>query len=260
MNSTTTDRSTHFERTRRAVFITPLVLALASLPAFVPASAFARTVGSGKAATETRNPGEFQSISSSGSFDIVVRQGAASSVQVSADDNLLPLLETSVESGGSEGPSLRIRWRKGENISHRSHVTVTVVTPKLTALTSNGSGDIRVEPFQTPALQLRMSGSGDAKLDGLKTDELGVRISGSGSVGGKGSAQRLKVAIAGSGDVKLMDLQADEVAVNIAGSGDAAVHAARTLAVSIAGSGDVVYSGEAKVSSSIAGSGSVHRK
>ena len=244
---------------RRAAFFAPLLLALAAVPVLLPASALAATTGSGKAASQTRNVGEFQAIKSAGAMDIVVRQGATTSVQVTADDNLLPLLETVVE-GSGDSATLIVRWKRGENIHHDSDVKVSVVTPRLSMLSAAGSGDIVVEAFQTPALQVAVAGSGNAKLDRLSTDDLGIRISGSGDVGGQGRAAKMKVNIAGSGSVNLTDMKADDVSVSIAGSGDAAVNAHRTLDVSIAGSGDVVYTGDATVKSSVAGSGSVKRK
>lgn len=244
---------------QRVAFITPLLCCLAALPGVLPATAAAATQGSGRTATESRTVGAFEAVGTSGAMDLVVRQGAQQSVQVQADDNLLPLLETVVENG-SKGATLQVRWKHGESIHSRSKVLVTVVTPKLSALASAGSGDIKVETLNTPSLQVSISGSGNTRLESLSTEDLGVRISGSGNVGGKGSASTLKVNIAGSGDVRLMDLRADDVSISIAGSGSAAVNAQKTLSASIAGSGDVTYSGDAAVKSSVAGSGSVKKK
>jgi carbon monoxide dehydrogenase subunit G len=256
---------------RRAALVTTLIGALALTSAlaavFTPGPAYAASVqGSGNSATETRTLEAFEAVSLSGAMDLVVRQGAQQSVQVQADDNLLPMLETLVESGRN-GNTLKVRWKRDsgwgggwQNIQTRSKVLITVVVPKLSAVAVAGSGDVRVETFSTPSLQLSLSGSGDARLDGLTTDELGVRVSGSGDVSGKGTAAKVKISIAGSGDVRLSEMRADEVTVSIAGSGDAAVNAQKALSVSIAGSGDVSYTGDAQVKSSVAGSGSVRRK
>ncbi len=260
--------SLRFHPARHTFLASVLLCALAAAPAMWPAASHAATVqGSGTAATETRTVPEFQGIALSGGMDVVVRQGAAQSVQVQADDNLLPLLETVVESG-SKGATLQLRWKRTEgswlggwnNVQTRTKVVINIVVPKLTALSTAGSGDIRLEAFTTPALQVSISGSGDTRLEGLSTDELGVRISGSGDVTGQGTAGKVSVSIAGSGDVRLTELRADEVAVSIAGSGDAAVNAQKTLSVSIAGSGDVVYTGNAAVKTSVAGSGTVKKR
>ncbi|MDO9091424.1 MAG: head GIN domain-containing protein [Rubrivivax sp.] len=238
-----------------AHLVAPALLCLTLLPH----AAQANTPGSVRSVSELRTVDSFQAIALSGSMDLTVRQGAEQSVQVEADDKLLPLLETVVEST-SRGATLLVRWKKGHSLSSRSRVRVTVVVPKLTALVAAGSGDIRLEPFNTPVLKLALSGSGDARLTGLTTDELGISISGSGDVAGSGSAVKIKVSIAGSGDVRLSDMKADDVTVSIAGSGDAAVNADKSLSVTIAGSGDVSYTGNAAVKSRVAGSGSVVKR
>jgi len=240
----------------RAAWLAPVLLCLALLP-LVGQSA--TNTGSGRIATEARSVPAFEAIAVAGAIDLRVRQGAQQAVEVSADDNLLPLLETTVDTT-RKGATLRVGWKRGENISTRSRVTVSVVVPQLSSLSGAGSGDMTVERFETPALKVSLAGSGDVKLADLRTGALGIGISGSGNVAGSGQATTLKISIAGSGDVKLADLQADEVSVKIAGSGDAAVHAQKLLEVSIAGSGDVSYRGDAVVKKSVAGSGSVTKK
>jgi hypothetical protein len=240
----------------RTALAVPLLVLLGLVPWVGQA---AGVVGSGKPATQVRNLAEFQAIHLSGSIDLQVRQGAAQSVTVQADDNLLEYLETVVEPT-ADGPTLDVRFKRGRSLSTRQPVKVTVVVARLSALHVAGSGDLVVEAFTTPALSLRLSGAGDARLNGVTAGDLAVSIAGSGDVAGSGKAQRLKLSIAGSGDVRLAELPADEVSVNIAGSGDAAVNAQKLLAVSIAGSGDVSYTGNASVTTSIAGSGSVTRR
>ena len=237
------------------------VLACISTLVLVSQPVQAATTGSGRAASESRPVGEFDAIAVSGSMDLVVRQtGAKESVEVTADDNLLPLLETVVESGSS-GRTLMIRFKRGENIRSKAPIKVSVNAVRLAALASSGSGHLLVEALKTPALKLSISGSSDARLNELQADALDVRIAGSGDVSATGNARQLKVSIAGSGDVNLNALAADDVTVSIAGSGDAVVQANKSLGVSIAGSGDVQYSGTATaVRSSVAGSGHVSKR
>lgn len=216
----------------------------------------AAVTGSGTRATQVRTVTDFQAIRLSGSFKVTVRQTGREAVTVVADDNLLPLLETVVEPGAG-GRTLQVRWKRGETLRARSEVLVTIEVAQLTALASQGSGDVVVEDLKTPRLVLSLSGSGDARLASVTTESLDLSVAGSGDVRAAGLADKLKVSVAGSGDIRALDLKAGEVAVSIAGSGDVAVHADRTLDVSIAGSGDVVYRGGAALKSRIAGSGSV---
>ena len=84
----------------RRLLVLALVAASVSL-------AQAATTGSGALATETRNVTGFSSIALRGSIDLVVRQGEREAVQVKADDNILPLVQTLVE-GSGDAKTLRI--------------------------------------------------------------------------------------------------------------------------------------------------------
>lgn len=218
-----------------------------------------RVSGSGHLQSDTRSVGSFQAISLKSSVKLVLRQGSRESVEVRADDNILPLIETRVvDAGGVQ--TLEVRTRAGASYSTQTTPIVTVDLIKLTGLGVSGSGDISGEALKSPTLKVAVSGAGDIRLNKLDVDDLGVKVSGSGDIRFDGRAGKLAVSIAGSGDVDTAGLQADDVSVNIAGSGDASVNARKTLAVSIAGSGDVVYRGDAVARTSIAGSGTVTKK
>ena len=218
-------------------FAAPALLAAAGL---LPLAAQAERVsGSGRTSTEQRSLPPFQGVALSGSMDLVVRQGSTQQVEVTVDDNLLPYLETEVTGSGADA-RLQVRWKRGMSIYTKTDARIHVTVPRLTSLAASGSGDMTVEPFETPSLSISISGSSDTRLQKLTTAALQISISGSGDVEGAGSATRLKIGIAGSGDVKLREMKSDEVSVNIAGSGDASVHADKALEVRIAGSGDVV--------------------
>ncbi len=236
--------------TRHRPFATALFAVLVGSMALPQAS---------QAGTETRSLPSFSEISLRNSATVQVSQGAQISVRVTADDSLLPLLETVVEKD-----RLEVRWKRGEDAYEltRRHgrVTLDIVMPQLSALSVAGSGDIEVAPFSTPRLSVSVAGSGSARLDKLVSDELGVRVAGSGDIQGSGKVTSLSINVAGSGDVGLADLKADDVSVRIAGSGDVKVHADKALKVSIAGSGDVVYGGEPVITRSVAGSGSIRKR
>lgn len=236
-----------------------LSLAAASFVTFV-APAEARTVGSGRMATEARAVSGFDAISGNASIDVVVRQADKEGVTVEAEDNILPLVETVVEPSGSSG-RLVIRFKRGESISTRKDVKVTVDVVRLQAVSMAGSGDLVVQALKTPALRVSLAGSSDVNIAGLAADALDLSVSGSSDIVAAGRAAKVKLSIAGSGDAKMRDLVADDVVISIAGSGDAEVHADKSLEVTAAGSGDVVWRGAAtQVKQRIAGAGSVTKK
>ncbi len=244
--------------TRPSMFSRRQALALMSAVALLPAAA--ATIGSGNVVTETRAASGYQAIALRGAIDVVVRQAGREGVQVRADDNVAPLVQTVVE-GSGDTRTLRIQFKAGESVRTKTPVVVTVDVVKLSAVASSGSGDIRIEALNTPALTISISGSSDADLRQLDTEQLSLSIAGSGDVQARGRAARLDVSIAGSGDVNARELTAGAVDVSIAGSGDASVTAQKTLSVAIAGSGSVEYGGGATlVKRSVAGSGSVRQR
>lgn len=215
--------------------------------------------GSGQLVSEPRPVVPFQAVNLKGSMKLVLRQAAKEAVEVRADDNLLPLVDTAVvERNGL--PTLEIATKRGASYSTRHRIVVTVDVVGLKALTLSGSGDAVAEGLKVGELQARIVGSGDLRLQQLNAEALAVKVSGSGDVLATGRTNRLAISIAGSGDVIARELEADEVSVSIAGSGDARVNARTGLDVSIAGSGDVRYTGDPAVKVSIAGSGDVKKQ
>lgn len=218
-----------------------------------------RVTASGQLQNETRNVTGFQAIALRGSMKLVLRQGARESVELRADDNLLPLIETQVVDRGGV-PTLELGMKKGTSYKSSAPIVVTVDLINLRALSISGSGDVVGDALKTPALAIAISGSGNVKISQLAADEVSAKVSGSGDLQFGGRAGKLGVSISGSGDVNARALEADDVSVSVAGSGDANVTARKTLSVSIAGNGSVSYAGDAVVKTSIAGHGTVRKQ
>jgi hypothetical protein len=247
-------------RLRRRVAIAGLLVG-AMLP--VGPTALAQTanlvVGSGRQVSESRQVAAFEAVAVHGSMTLIVRQAAHEAVEVRADDNLLPLIETRVVPQGGLA-TLSIGTSPGAAYATGNEVIVRVDLVSLTALSISGSGDAIVEPVRTAFLKVAVSGSGNLRVRRLATDMLSLHLTGSGDVEAAGRAGRLDISIAGSGNVDSLQLDSDDATVSIAGSGNASVQARRTLLVSIGGSGDVSYAGDAKVQTTVTGSGRVKRR
>jgi hypothetical protein len=190
--------------------------------------------GSGNMMTETRDVKGFDEIVVNGSGDVTVDVTGTESLEVEAEDNILPLLTTEVVGG---------RLELGSNGSFSTtrgiHYTITAAT--LSGVTIRGSGNVVASD--------------------VDTDSFTVQIEGSGDVTPVGTTAALTVVIEGSGNVSAFDLEATTVDVRIDGSGSASVYAVDALDVEVNGSGDVVYDGDpAVVDESINGSGDVRKR
>lgn len=230
-------------------------LCLASAP--VAASAHGwwgdDTTGNGNKVTQPRTVGEFKAVRLEGALDVRVQVGAPTSVAVTIDENLQPLVETRLE-----GDTLVISTRG--SMSYHGEGRVALATPSLRAFAIQGSGDAVIEGGQGD-LALTVSGSGDLSWRGA-AGRLGVDIEGSGDVKLAGTADEATIQVSGSGDVHARDLVARSASVEVAGSGDVELTlAGGPLKAAVAGSGDVHWYGTAQVErASVAGSGEIaHR-
>lgn len=211
----------------------------------------ARVRGSGVSDTARRAVGAFDRIEIGGAFDVVVEIGPATSVEISGDDNLVPLVETRVV-----GSTLKVRTE--ERIDPRAGLTVTVTTPALEAVSVGGSGDVRVRGVEAPAFEAGVHGSAELAVDGDFGD-LTADVSGSGELTMTGTADDVRAGVSGSGEIDLLGVRARSARVRVSGSGDVSVFVSESLDAEVSGSGDVRYAGSPSVRSHVSGSGSVRR-
>jgi hypothetical protein len=189
--------------------------------------------GSGTAKTEVRNVPAFRAVEVTGPVDTEIAVGPESHVEITGDDNIVPLITTDVH-----GDRLDIGARK--DVRPSVHLAARITMPRLTGLGLTGSGDVIAR--------------------GVQADRLEVTLTGSGTIRADGAAREAEVALSGSGKIALDQLAAERASVSVSGSGDVAVAAARALDVAITGSGDVSYRGDPELKQRITGSGSVTRR
>jgi hypothetical protein len=242
--------ATLLSRRSAAFSLAALAVALASGAA---AAALHAVKGNGVRRTESRNVAGFTGIAMDVPGQLQLRLGPTESVTIEADENILPLVETTVMHG-----SLRIRTVRGYDIDPQV-LRIVVQARQIDALALGGSGRISADGLRSATLKVDVGGSGGVDLQRVDADELSVSIGGSGGARLGGKARALRISVAGSGSTEAAGLQADQARVSIAGSGNATVSARSTLDVSIAGSGSVRYQGDPQVQRSIAGSGDVVR-
>ena len=208
--------------------------------------------GSGVPATEDRAIGAVTEVTLSGIGNLTVIQGDAPSLKVTADDNILPLLETE-----SSGRKLTIRTKSGYSIRTQTPISYTLTIPKLARLSISGVGSVQADRLTGDELTVRVSGSGNAVLREVTCKELSISISGAGSTTLGGTAEKVTTKISGSGDIDAGMLQAKTVEVQVSGAGNAAVWASDALKVRVSGAGDVKYKGTPKIDQKVSGAGKV---
>ncbi len=179
-----------------------------------------RIAGSGKSKTETRTLDTFDRILVEGAATIDVTIGKPRPVTVTADDNILPVLKTTVSDG---------------LLLIKPEVPIEPDTPI-------------VVKIQTAALsEIACRGAADMHLRGIDNEKLTITIDGAGKVHAKGRTKELVADARGAGLLSLADLEAQTAHVSISGAGSAAVNAVKKLVASIVGAGQIEYVGDPEV-------------
>lgn len=213
---------------RPSIAIAVVVLAMASAGckrAGIP--------GSGVAATELREVGDFDEIEFSGVGRLEVTVGQPKRIEMTADDNLLPVLRTVAK-------GTRLVIEPIEEIRPRIPIVIKVTVPELKHVSGAGFPEIVVE--------------------GIQNETFSIGIMGNGKIVARGTTDDLDISVTGYGDVQTTELAAEAVDVTIMGNGHVVTHAIKTLDVSITGAGTVFYGGEPVVKERIMGSGTIRKQ
>lgn len=220
---------------------------------FVSCSNSESVKGNGNTITVSRSTENFDGVSLMGSMNVQLIRGAENAVQITADENIISYIETTVEDG-----TLKIKYSDGIHINTGGEVTVKVTLPTLQEAEITGSGDIKSETrlTGTEEIELKVTGSGTLSLE-LDAPAVEATITGSGNMQLSGQTRDIQCSSKGSGKIDAMELKSENATVKTYGSGDVNVYASVKLDATINGSGTIRYKGGASANSKIHGSGTV---
>ena len=189
--------------------------------------------GNGKIVTNNRAVQGFSEIELTGAYRVNFEHANKPSLAVTADSNLQPYIITRDMDG-----TLTVMNKRGYSISTKELPIITVKGPRLSDVTVDGSGILRINGLKQTAFTLTMSGDVRAELSGQVDDF---------TVTGRGASK-----------IYASDLKAQDVSIDLMGAGTAYVYASTNLSVQISGSGYVEYYGSpGSVTQSIQGAGKI---
>ncbi len=208
-----------------------------------------RIEGNHHETTEVRTLSGFDDVRASGSFEVDIHKDSISRVEIHAEENIIPYIETQLS-----GNVLHIGVKGNHNLRPNTSIHVDVYLPVLTAAHLSGSGSVSTDTFDVQTMEASVSGSGDFILR-THAQQLYVDISGSGNFDVAGSAKQADYTISGSGDIHGINMLVDTCYATISGSGNMYVNAIDLLDVHISGSGNIYYTGSPAMNLHISGSG-----
>ncbi|HEX8731412.1 MAG TPA: head GIN domain-containing protein [Ktedonobacterales bacterium] len=246
-------------RRNRSKTARPVALALMALALSVGVllsscvTSIGGTVGSGTAKTETRNVSGFTGVTFSGVGTLNITQTGTESLTVSADDNLLPLLTSTVTND-----TLTLGVKPGNAIHPTKPIVYTLTVKSLNNMTLSGAGTINATNVTTNALHVILSGAGAIKATNITASALNVALSGAGSMTISGRAPSQTAVVSGIGAYNARNFPTDSAQMTISGAGSATITVNKTLTAVVSGAGSVTYYGSpSQVTKTISGSGSI---
>lgn len=213
-----------------------------------------KVVGEGGLVNETRTTASFAGVASELSANIAYVQGNDYKVELTAQQNILNVIETPVLNN-----ELVVRFKNNVRVKSHEQITIKVTAPSISSVSLSGSGNVDVlSPLSANDLSLRVSGSGNIFAPSVTCSHLGVNISGTGNISiNAGAADNENLKISGSGGIDVRNVVAKSVTTTTSGSGNMKVNVSESLNVTISGSGSVYYWGTPVVNTKISGSGKV---
>ena len=204
--------------------------------------------GSGNQTTDTRNVGPFNSITVETAADLTVTQGSPQNLEVTADDNIQPIITTEVSNDV-------LVIAETECYTGRDGVQVAATIPTVNTLKTTSSGNITGSGLSLQNPELETTASGKITLTDITATAVTVNVSASGGTTVTGTASSLTAKTSASGNITADACAVQTADVTTSGSGNIKVNATDTLKVTISGSGNVYYTGSPTIEQHITGSG-----
>ncbi|WP_111709230.1 head GIN domain-containing protein [Lutibacter citreus] len=212
--------------------------------------------GNGSITTEIRSVSDYDKISISGNFDVLLVKGSEGEISIKADENLMEYISCEVKKD-----LLSIKTKKGYSLKSSKTIEIIIPFKDINSVSLAGSGNIKTEDsIETNNLKINLAGSGNMNME-VSTRKIDTHIAGSGNINLKGDSNEFSCNIAGSGNLNGESLKTDIAIAKIAGSGNIKIKTNKEIQAKIAGSGNVFYYGNPKiVKSNSIGSGSIKKK
>ncbi len=209
-----------------------LPMALGLLVAGAAAGCDLGTSGEGAVKTEEREVAAFSRIETSAGIDVRVTFDPTPSLEVRAQENLLPLIIAEVKND-------TLHLRSAHAYTTTEKVEVTLTTPSLTRLV--------------------LSGGSHGQIDDLQAEDMELELSGGSRLDATGEATNLTLGMSGGSAAGLQDLETATIKVDASGGSNATVRASGEVRGSATGGSRITVIGEAALSVDTTGNSYVGR-
>ncbi|CAN5304140.1 head GIN domain-containing protein [soil metagenome] len=172
--------------------------------------------GSGNVISEKREITDFKSVDVGGAIQVEITAQKEFSVEVQADDNLLPLIKTEVRNG-----VLRIESEK--RINTKNPIIVKISAPNIENLDVSGASKVNLTNLSNENLQIHSSGASKIEISGTTVN--------------------FTIDVSGASRIYAENLKAENVSVDASGASNVSVFAQNELKADASGASSISYSG-----------------
>ncbi|MVN20835.1 head GIN domain-containing protein [Mucilaginibacter arboris] len=208
--------------------------------------------GSGKAVSENRKVAAFTKLNLIGAYKLVLKQGSPS-VKITADDNLLKLIQTDIS-----GDELKIST-KG-SICNAGTMEIDITNPDFQAVKSSGSLDLSSDgKLSVKDFDMELAGVSKVNLN-LSAANVKTLASGTSEINLTGQATENLVTLNGTGNLNALDFIVANYRIETRGAAHCKINVLNELSVDISGAGDVQYKGNpSKINNANSGAASIKK-
>jgi len=193
----------------------------------------AEVKGSGKRVVQKRDIGSFTSISTEGAFDVEVVCQKQPSLEIEADDNVLPLITAEVS-----GNTLYLKPTRTYSVEDSPRIKITV--PNIEAFSANGAGKM--------------------EISGLNNDKFQIAANGAPTISASGTTKMIGIDTNGAAKIDTHNLRAPHAVVDTKGVSKVDLGVAEKLDVTVSGPSRVTYKGDPVVNKTVHGPGKVEKR
>jgi Putative auto-transporter adhesin, head GIN domain len=129
------------------------------------------TVGSGNVVTEARNIAAFERVEISDGITATLRQASAPALRVSADDNIVPLVETKLN-----GTTLLVRMRPNTSLRTKSTIAVAIDYVKIDHLKVQDGARADTDLLTAASMSVKVSDGASAQIKGIAATDVEVSV------------------------------------------------------------------------------------
>jgi uncharacterized protein YraI len=170
--------------------------------------------------------------------NLLLSQGASSSISIDAPENIRSTIYARVE-----GSTLTIGMTSSSQVTNAS-IQYRLSTPNVDAITILSTADVRASEVRTDVLRLSANGTGNVEIGNLAAQAVVVNIGGTGNITiSAGEVAEQNVRMDGTGNYYAGNLRSNKATIQVDGPATATVWVDTQLDATVSGIGTIEYYG-----------------